>query len=176
MIFTTVRDQPILMLMEELAYYLNKLAHEDMHKKAIMDYLHFHLPFEINLLLLYLHLKAAHELKKDLLDYQRDFYKQRPRRRCKNRDKALVFGNEKDAATAYRLSEVLVRHDIKVHRLVKIFIKTEKTFHKRIVFIVPLNQKKKKNSDWSRLFLVNKKQFKDSLFYDVSAWTFVACI
>ena len=61
-------------------------------------------------------LKASHELRKDLLDYQRDFYNNAREEGAKNRTKALVFGNEKDAATAYRLSEVLIRHDIKVHR------------------------------------------------------------
>ena len=113
-------------------------------------------------------LKAAHELKKDLLDYQRDFYNNAREEGAKNRDKALVFGNEKDAATAYRLSEVLIRHDIKVHRLSKNLLKDGKNFPQENSFIVPLNQKKQR---LVKAIFSEQKQFKDSLFYDVSAWT-----
>ena len=113
-------------------------------------------------------LKAAHDLKKDLLDYQRDFYNNAREEGAKNRDKALVFGNEKDAATAYRLSEVLIRHDIKVHRLSKNLRKDGKNFPQENSFIVPLNQKKQR---LVKAIFSEQKQFKDSLFYDVSAWT-----
>ena len=113
-------------------------------------------------------LKAAHELKKDLLDYQRDFYNNAREEGAKNRDKALVFGNEKDAATAYRLSEVLIRHDIKVHRLSKNLRKDGKNFPQENSFVVPLNQKKQR---LVKAIFSEQKQFKDSLFYDVSAWT-----
>ena len=113
-------------------------------------------------------LKAAHELKKDLLDYQRDFYNNAREEGAKNRAKALVFGNEKDAATAYRLSEVLIRHDIKVHGLNKNLRKDGKNFPQENSFIVPLNQKKQR---LVKAIFSEQKQFKDSLFYDVSAWT-----
>ena len=113
-------------------------------------------------------LKASHELRKDLLDYQRDFYNNAREEGAKNRNKALVFGNEKDAATAYRLSEVLIRHDIKVHRLNKNLRKDGKTFLQENSFIVPLNQKKQR---LVKAIFSEQKQFKDSLFYDVSAWT-----
>ena len=113
-------------------------------------------------------LKASHELRKDLLDYQRDFYNNAREEGAKNRTKALVFGNEKDAATAYRLSEVLIRHDIKVHRLNKNLRKDGKNFPQENSFIVPLNQKKQR---LVKAIFSEQKQFKDSLFYDVSAWT-----
>ena len=113
-------------------------------------------------------LKAAHELKKDLLDYQRDFYNNAREEGAKNRAKALVFGNEKDAATAYRLSEVLIRHGIKVHGLNKNLRKDGKNFPQENSFIVPLNQKKQR---LVKAIFSEQKQFKDSLFYDVSAWT-----
>ena len=113
-------------------------------------------------------LKAAHGLRKELLDYQRDFYQKARAEGAKNKEKALVFGNEKDVATAYRLSEVLLRHDIKVHRLNKNLRKDGKSFPQESSFIVPLNQKKQRlvNAIFSE-----QTSFKDSLFYDVSAWT-----
>ena len=113
-------------------------------------------------------LKAASGLRTELLNFQRDFFNTAIAEGEKNRDKALVFGNEKDVATAYRLSEVLLRHDIKVHRLNKNVRKDGKRFPKESSFIVPLNQKKQR---LVRAIFSEQKQFQDSLFYDVSAWT-----
>ena len=113
-------------------------------------------------------LKAASGLRTELLNFQRDFFNTARAEGEKNRDKALVFGNEKDVATAYRLSEVLLRHDIKVHRLNKNVRKDGKRFPKESSFIVPLNQKKQR---LVRAIFSEQKQFQDSLFYDVSAWT-----
>ena len=113
-------------------------------------------------------LKAAYSLRKELLDYQRDFYQKARVEGAKNREKALVFGNEKDAATAYRLSEVLIRHDIEVHRLNKNLRKDGKSFPQESSFIVPLNQKKQR---LVHAIFSEQTTFQDSLFYDVSAWT-----
>ena len=46
-------------------------------------------------------LKAASGLRTELLNFQRDFFNTAIAEGEKNRDKALVFGNEKDVATAY---------------------------------------------------------------------------
>ena len=113
-------------------------------------------------------LEATHELKKDLLDYQRDFYKSARAEGNKSRDKAIVFGNQKDASTSYRLAEVLLRHDIKVHRLNKNLQKNGKQFPQENSFIVPLTQKKQR---LVQAIFNEQTQFQDSLFYDVSAWT-----
>ena len=86
---------------------------------------------------------------------------------AKNKEKALVFGNEKDAATAYRLSEVLLRHDIEVHRLNRTYAGQE-IFPSRKRRIVPLNQKKQR---LVHAIFSEQTTFQDSLFYDVSAWT-----
>ena len=113
-------------------------------------------------------LKAAYGLRKELLDYQRDFYQKARAEGAKNKEKALVFGNEKDVATAYRLSEVLLRHDIEVHRLNKNLRKDGKSFPQKSSFIIPLNQKKQR---LVHAIFSEQTSFKDSLFYDVSAWT-----
>ena len=96
------------------------------------------------------------------------FIKKPEQKEQKNKEKALVFGNEKDVATAYRLSEVLLRHDIKAHRLNKNLRKDGKSFPQESSFIVPLNQKKQR---LVHAIFSEQISFKDSLFYDVSAWT-----
>ena len=113
-------------------------------------------------------LEAAQALRKDLLDYQRDFYNNARAEGLKNREKAIVFGNQKDASTSYRLAEVLMRHDIKVHRLNKNFQKDGKQYPQENSFIVPLTQKKQR---LVQAIFSEQTTFKDSLFYDVSAWT-----
>lgn len=113
-------------------------------------------------------LKAASELRTELLDYQRSFYENARKEGAKNKMKAIVFGNEKDAATNYRLLEVLLRHKIKVHRLNKTLEKGGKRFPVEHSFVVPLTQKKQK---LVQAIFNEQTQFKDSLFYDVSAWT-----
>ncbi len=113
-------------------------------------------------------LEAANALRKDLLDYQRSFYNSARAEGNKGRDKAIVFGNPKDASTSYRLAEVLQRHDIKVHRLNKTLQKGGKRFPQENSFIVPLNQKKQR---LVQAIFNEQRQFQDSLFYDVSAWT-----
>ncbi|MEN8852369.1 MAG: M14 family metallopeptidase [Candidatus Arcticimaribacter sp.] len=113
-------------------------------------------------------LEAANELRKDLLDYQRDFYNNARAEGLKNREKAIVFGNQKDASSSYRLAEVLMRHDIKVHRLNKNLQKDGKQFPQENSFIVPLTQKKQR---LVQAIFSTQTAFKDSLFYDVSAWT-----
>lgn len=113
-------------------------------------------------------LKAASELREELLDYQRSFYENARQEGVKNKTKAVVFGNEKDASTSYRLLEVLLRHKIKVYRLNRNIEKQGKRFPKAHSFIVPLTQKKQK---LVQAIFNEQTQFKDSLFYDVSAWT-----
>ena len=113
-------------------------------------------------------LKAASELRTELLDYQRSFYENARKEGAKNKMKAIVFGNEKDAATNYRLLEVLLRHKIKVHRLNKTLEKEGKHFPIEHSFVVPLTQKKQK---LVQAIFNEQTQFEDSLFYDVSAWT-----
>ncbi|MGB2172275.1 MAG: M14 metallopeptidase family protein [Flavobacteriaceae bacterium] len=113
-------------------------------------------------------LKAAHALRTNLLDYQREFYSSARVLGEKMRDKAIVFGNEKDIATTYRLAEVLHRHKIKFHRLNKTLKKGGKTYPEEHSFIVPMTQKKQR---LVQAIFNEQTRFNDSLFYDVSAWT-----
>jgi len=111
-------------------------------------------------------LSAAISMRVKILKYQQDFYK-KSRRTFVN--KAVVFGDEKDAAKAYRLAEVLKRHQIKIHDLKANFSSNGKKFKKGYSYVVPMNQK---NHRLVRAMFDVRTQFADSLFYDVSAWTF----
>ena len=113
-------------------------------------------------------LRAAQELRIDLLNHQRKFFEDGRQLGAKSKEKAIVFGNEKDPVTAYKLAEVLKRHDIKIHHLKASFEKNNKKFKAENSFVVPLNQKK---HQLIRAMFNRQTTFQDSLFYDVSAWT-----
>ena len=114
-------------------------------------------------------LKAAKEIRLKLLEYQRDFYRNSLKAAKQNKQKAIIFGNSKDPATSYHLAEILKRHQISVHTLNKNTIIKGKKFAKKSSFVVPLIQKKNK---LIHAIFGTQTKFQDSLFYDVSAWTF----
>lgn len=113
-------------------------------------------------------LKAANALRIDLLNFQRDFYQNARTEAAKMKDKAIVFGNQKDAATSHRLAEILLRHKIKIHRLKKPLQKKGDRYAIDNSFVVPLQQKKQR---LIQAIFNEQTTFQDSLFYDVSAWT-----
>lgn len=112
-------------------------------------------------------LEAANAMRVKILKYQQDFYKKAKAEGAKG--KAIVFGDEKDAAKTYHLAEVLKRHQIKFHDIKSDFTANGKRFKKGYSYIVPMNQK---NHRLINAMFDVRKQFQDSLFYDVSAWTF----
>ncbi|WP_435416328.1 M14 family metallopeptidase [Polaribacter aestuariivivens] len=111
-------------------------------------------------------LEAARKMRTKILQYQQDFYKES---RNSGSNKAIVFGDEKDAAKSYHLAEVLKRHQVKIHDVQSDFTANGKTFKKGYSYVVPMNQK---NQRLVKAMFDVRKTFKDSLFYDVSAWTF----
>jgi hypothetical protein len=111
-------------------------------------------------------LEAAKGMRVKILKYQQDFYKQSRNTAVK---KAIVFGDEKDGAKSYHLAEVLKRHKVKIHEVKSDFTSNGKNFKKGFSYVVPMNQK---NQRLVKAMFDVRTQFKDSLFYDVSAWTF----
>ncbi|MGC6402005.1 MAG: M14 family metallopeptidase [Flavobacteriaceae bacterium] len=114
-------------------------------------------------------LKAVKTLRVSLLEYMRSFYSNATAEAAKSKQKALVFGNPKDPAGAYEMARVMDRHGIQLHKIRQSSRINGQEYPEASSYVVPLNQKK------SRLIkaLFNiQTQFKDSLFYDISAWSF----
>src|SRR5690606_5782630 len=109
---------------------------------------------------------AGVALREKLLNYQRQFFQDAFN---EAQNGAIVFGNEKDAATAYHLAEILQKHKIKVYTIKNDFTLDEKTYKKDFSYIIP---KKQRQSRLINAIFEKRTKFKDSLFYDVSAWTF----
>ena len=104
-------------------------------------------------------LKAASELRIELLSYMNDFYVNNFNESRKSKFKGIGFGNNHDKTSSYQLASILKAHKIKV-------IETD---GKKFKYFVPLQQKKSK---LIKAMFDTQTKFEDSLFYDVSAWTF----
>ncbi|SDI33291.1 M14 metallopeptidase family protein [Winogradskyella thalassocola] len=114
-------------------------------------------------------LEAANSMRKDILEYQHNFYKNARAEASKEGKNAIVFGDEKDAAKTYHLAEILKRHRITFHDLKSDFSKDGKNYKKGYSYVVPKNQK---NTRLINAMFEKRTTFEDSLFYDISAWTF----
>ena len=112
-------------------------------------------------------LEAAVNLRTELLDYQRSFFNDA--RKEASSGGALVFGDEKDAAKAFHLAEIMKRHNIRVHELKEDFTADGKTYKKGYSYVVPRNQTQHRLIN---AMVEKRTTFTDSLFYDISAWSF----
>jgi hypothetical protein len=111
-------------------------------------------------------LEAGVELREKLLNFQREFF-QDARKEAKAT--AIVFGDEKDAAKAYHLAEILQQHQIKIHEIKNDFTQNGRNYKKGYSYILPKNQKQ---SRLIEAIFEKRTSFQDSLFYDISAWSF----
>ncbi|NER16059.1 M14 family zinc carboxypeptidase [Spongiivirga citrea] len=114
-------------------------------------------------------LAAAKSMRTKILNYQRSFYSDAKKEAASDRNKAIVFGDEKDAAKAYHLAEILKRHQIKVHELKSDFSQKGKKYKKGYSYIIPMQQQ---NYKLVKAMFNRQTNFQDSIFYDISAWTF----
>ena len=113
-------------------------------------------------------LKAGLNLRENLLEYQYNFYKNSREEASKSKNKGIIFGDSKDRAKTIHLVEILKRHEIDYYGLKKDINHKGKYYKKDYAFIIPKNQKKSKLIN---AMFESRTKFRDSLFYDVSAWT-----
>jgi len=111
-------------------------------------------------------LEAANNMRVKILQYQQDFYNQA---RSGFSNNAIVFGDDKDGAKAYHLAEVMKNQNINIHNLKEDLNFKGKSFKKGFSYLIPMNQK---NHKLVKAMFDVRTKFQDSLFYDVSAWTF----
>jgi hypothetical protein len=111
-------------------------------------------------------LEGARLLRKEFLEYQRDFYKQSATRASAYPVKGYVFGDKNDMAKTNYFAEMLKRHQIELNELPDSWNDSE--FDKSASFMVSLNQPQ---HSLIRAIFEKKAEYEDSLFYDITAWT-----
>lgn len=113
-------------------------------------------------------LEGAKVLRKEFLQWQRDFYKTAITESVASPVKAFVFGDEKDRSKTVSFVEMLLRHQIEVYGLKSNITAGGNDFKPATSFVVPVNQPQYRliRSIFEKTF-----DYKDSLFYDITAWT-----
>jgi hypothetical protein len=113
-------------------------------------------------------LKAAQNMRKELLDYQRSFYQEKSTATTKS----YVFGGGNDRVKVWEMINILKQHEIDVFQLSKDENVEGKTFQKNNSFVVPLSQPQYRLIQG---IFEKRTTFEDSLFYDISAWSMPLC-
>ena len=114
-------------------------------------------------------LEAAINLKDELLQFQKNFYREALEMADNDAVKAYIFGDENNRQTTLKLVDLLKQHQIRVYRNEQETTVDGKTFKPGSSFVVP--QKQPQYRLIKSMFETNT-EFADSTFYDVSTWTF----
>ena len=104
-------------------------------------------------------LNAASSLRTQLLSYMNEFYIKALDEVNNSKINGIGFGNNYDKTSSFQLAKILKSHKIDVYE----------TNNKNYKYYIPLKQKK---SRLIKAMFETSTAFEDSLFYDVSAWTF----
>ena len=104
-------------------------------------------------------LNAASSLRTQLLSYMNEFYIKALDEVNNSKINGIGFGNNYDKTSSFQLAKILKSHKIDVYE----------TNNKNHKYYIPLKQKK---SRLIKAMFETSTTFEDSLFYDVSAWTF----
>ena len=113
-------------------------------------------------------LEAACTMRKELLNYQRDFFKMTLQEGATAASKAWVIGEAADLARTRHFIEMLLRHKIEVYELNTNLSTDNFNFEKGKAYIIPSNQPQYR---LLRGIFDKTLTYKDSLFYDITAWT-----
>jgi len=110
-------------------------------------------------------LEGAKVLRKEFLDYQRDFFKKAVTP-SPGAISGYLFGDKNDLAKTFHFVEMLQRHQVEINELADTWKDGE--FEKGKAFAVSLNQPQ---SLLIKTIFEKTAEYKDSLFYDITTWT-----
>ena len=114
-------------------------------------------------------LRAAREMRVELLEHMRSFYKET----STDAVKAYVFGGGNDAVKTWEMVNMLKRNQIEVYNLAKDETQDGIAFGKENAYVVPTNQPQHR---LIKAMFEKRTKFEDSLFYDISAWALQYCM
>ncbi len=113
-------------------------------------------------------LEAAMELRDELMQFQKDFYREALQLAKKDAVQAYVFGDENNLETTLMFVDLLNRHQVRVYRNEEKITINNITFMPGSSFAVPVTQPQYR---FIKSIFEVITTFTDSTFYDVSTWT-----
>jgi hypothetical protein len=111
--------------------------------------------------------KAAINLRMELLEYKRLFFKDAMEEAKNDNTKAYIF-KDNDISKLDRFLEILRLHDIKSYGLKESVTINKTEYDSENSYLVPLEQYQSK---FIKTLFETESNFRDSIFYDVSTWT-----
>ena len=112
---------------------------------------------------------AGYKMREKLLDYQRNFFQETKADAARQAVKGYVFDARGSRAVAYHFLENLKHHRIEAYRLAKEVTVDCERFETDEAYVIPVEQK---FSSMVRTIMENTLHYTDSVFYDISTWTF----
>ena len=113
--------------------------------------------------------QAAKEMRVELNQWMKDFYLEVKKETDADTNKAYIFGAKEEDARSYHLAELILQHDINLFSLKEDLVINGKQFKKGNSYIVPADQPQYR---LIKAMFETRTTFQDSLFYDISAWTY----
>ncbi|HAG16562.1 MAG TPA: zinc carboxypeptidase [Bacteroidales bacterium] len=114
-------------------------------------------------------LEAARNLRKPLLDYQKEFYSSALEEANKDAILGWVFGDKNDLGKMREFLNILKIHAIEFSQLTENYSANGKIFEKESSYFVATSQK---NYRLLKSIFEKSSSFEDKTFYDVSTWNF----
>lgn len=111
--------------------------------------------------------KAAINMRKKMLDFQRDFYNQNKKDGENSRIGGWIY-TDNDRVKLDRYNEIMLAHQLDVYPVNKDITLSGKQYAAGESYYVPMAQTQSK---MAKTIFEKVRSFPDSLFYDVSAWT-----
>lgn len=115
-------------------------------------------------------LEAAVEMKNTLLSYQSNFFKNSNKKALNKKNDYYLITDQKDKSKIFEFYKVLNKHEIITKKLSKNLVVNNVSYKIENSILVPKNQNKIRLIE---AMFEKRKSFKDSLFYDISAWSFL---
>lgn len=114
-------------------------------------------------------LDAAQNLRKPLLDYQKEFYSSAMDQAKADPIAGWVFGDKNDLGKTFEFLNILRFHHIEFGQLTDNYTVNGQNFEKENSYFISANQK---NYRLIKSIFEKSNSFKDKTFYDVSTWNF----
>ncbi len=113
-------------------------------------------------------LRATSEMRTELLEYKKTFYENSVEAANRHPIKTYVFSCPHNRTRLEAFANVLLRHDIQCYWLKEAVAYGDRNLDPRWSLVVPVVQPEFK---FLQSLLMRRTNFKENIFYDVSAWT-----
>jgi Zinc carboxypeptidase len=113
-------------------------------------------------------LEGAKNLRKEFLDWQKIFYIEALQQAATAPVQAYVFGDKDDKYKTQQFVAMILRHQIQIFKPKNDIAVNGKTFKADDAFIIPMRQPQYK---LLKTIFEKTVNYKDSIFYDITAWT-----